>query len=151
MLLLLAVLLRLLLVVIWRVVGVALLLCLVPVLLRVVNSKVVGGRCTAVADGSAAGGTGQYAPAAVLLLLFIVFSYSLELLPFLRSPIPCPEGAHFPVGQPIAPYLLREYGFYQRNVFCTRSHLKTHYCHLSQGLAQHYVQSRSIPSAHALA
>ena len=42
--------------------------------------------------------------------MFIVFRYSLELLPFFGSPIPYPDGGHFLVGKSIAPFLLGGYG-----------------------------------------
>ena len=64
---------------IWRVVGVALLLSLAPVMLRVVIWLVLF-----------VGVAVLLLLVALLLLLFIVFSYSLELLPFLLIPIPYP-------------------------------------------------------------
>ena len=68
-------------VVIWRVVGVAVLLSLAPVMLRVVIWLVLFVGVAVLL---------LLVALLLLLLLFIVFSYSLELLPFLLIPIPYP-------------------------------------------------------------
>ena len=44
----------------------------------------------------------------VLLLLLVAFRYSLEIPPFLGSPVPFPDVAPLFVGQSIAPFLLRD-------------------------------------------